>query len=512
MTTMTTISAITTTRTMHQTGARLSARVPTRRSRVGLIVCLGVIAAACGGGGSEGNGGQPTNPTGGTTTPGGTVPGLADQCPLDGLDDRDVGAGPVEITYWHAMTRANEEALVALTEEFNGSQDQVQVSLVNQNAYDDNFTKFETAFGTDDSPDLIQLEDTALQRLVDAQAVVPAQACLDADGAKTDDVVARVTNYYSLGGVLYPMPFNVSNPVFYYNKKAFEAAGLDPEVAPTTFAEVRDFAEQITGAGYEYGFAFKRDPWVLEQFLSLAGEPYVNNDNGRTARATEVAFDTPTASSVFEWLQSGVDAGVFTSNAAGGPSGFDNLISICNGSNAMTIDTSAALGTATQVLESEGCQAEVEVGVAPLPLPSADLAGKGGVLVGGAANYLPANGDPVRLAAAYRFAAFLAEPEQQAEWAAATGYIPVRVSSAESQVMLDLWAESPGYKVAFDQLNTGTDNIATAGPVIGDYKGVRDALTDALEALLVEGKDPAAVLQDAVAAANDRIVEYNATV
>lgn len=484
----------------------------TMRTRAGLIAGLVLVAAACGGGSGGEGGGTVTNPTGGTTTPGGTVPGLADQCPLGGLDEREAAAGPVEITYWHAMTRANEEALVALTDEFNAAQDQVRVDLVNQNAYDDNFTKFETAFGTDDSPDLIQLEDTALQRLVDAEAVVPAQACLDAAGETTEDFVERVSSYYSLGGVLYPMPFNVSNPVFYYNKVAFEQAGLDPEVAPTTFAEVREFAEQIKAVGYDYGFAFKRDPWVLEQFLSLAGEPYVNNDNGRAARATEVAFDTPTASSVFEWLQSGVDAGVFTSNAAGGPSGFDNLISICNGANAMTIDTSAALGTATQVLESEGCQVEVEVGVAPLPLPSEDLAGKGGVLVGGAANYLPANGDPVRLAAAYRFAAFLAQPEQQAKWAAATGYIPVRISSGESQVMRDLWADSPGYKVAFDQLQSGANNVATAGPVIGDYKGVRDALTDALEALLVEGKDPDEVMRSAVEAANARIRDYNATV
>jgi hypothetical protein len=48
--------------------------------------------------------------------------------------------------------------------------------------------------------------------------------------------------------------------------------------------------------------------------------------------------------------------------------------------------------------------------------------------------------------------------------------------------------------------------------VIGDYKGVRNALTEALESLLVEGADPAAVLADAAAAANERIEAYNATV
>ncbi len=477
----------------------------TKLLAVSMAIALG--AAACGGGDDSDDEGS--NSTGGTTVPGGTVPDLSDQCDLDALES---ASGPVEVTYWHAMTRANETTLIALTDEFNAAQSDVVVSLVNQNSYEDNFTSFDSSFGTADSPDLIQLEDTALQRLVDAQVVVPAQACLDADGADTSDFIERVTNYYSLGGVLYPMPFNVSNPVFYYNKKAFEAAGLDPTVGPATFAEVRDFAEQIQESGVKYGFGFKRDPWVLEQFLSLAGESYVDNDNGRIDRASEVAFETDTALAVFEWLQSGVDDGVFVTNPASGTSGFDNLLSICNGENAMTIDTSAALGTATEVLESEGCKAEVEIGVAPLPLPDAAMAGAGGVLVGGAANYLPANGDAARLAGAYRFAAFLAEPESQAKWAAGTGYIPVRKSAADSQVLQDLWAEAPGFKVAFDQLTAGADNVATAGPVIGDYKGVRDALTEALESLLVDGADPADVLADAAAAAHERIEAYNNTV
>ena len=34
---------------------------------------------------------------------------------------------------------------------------------------------------------------------------------------------------YSAAGVQWGMPFNVSNPVLYYNRNMFEAAGLDPE-------------------------------------------------------------------------------------------------------------------------------------------------------------------------------------------------------------------------------------------------------------------------------------------
>ena len=46
--------------------------------------------------------------------------------------------------------------------------------------------------------------------------------------ADISDILTRVVQYYSVGGVLYPVPFNVSNPVLYYNKVAFRKAGLDP--------------------------------------------------------------------------------------------------------------------------------------------------------------------------------------------------------------------------------------------------------------------------------------------
>ena len=49
----------------------------------------------------------------------------------------------------------------------------------------------------------------------------------------------RVLDRYTVNDVLWPMPFNVSNPVFFYDKNAFRAANLDPEKPPTTLDEVK---------------------------------------------------------------------------------------------------------------------------------------------------------------------------------------------------------------------------------------------------------------------------------
>ena len=203
-----------------------------------------------------------------------------------------------------------------------------------------------------------------------------------------------------------------------------------------------------------------------------------------------------------------VASGNAATNASSGPSGFDNLTSICQGDNAMTIDTSAALGTVAQVLAGGGCPAKIEVGVSPLPGGN----GEGGTLIGGAANYIAKGRNAAKVLAAFKFAQYLTTPDVQAEWAAGTGYIPISKAAAQSKLITDLWAKTPGYKVAYDQIVNGKNNVATAGPVIGDYQGVRKAMTDALESFLIGSADPGAALTKAKQQADTAIQAYNSRV
>lgn len=479
-------------------------RTPHRfRSRLllALLLVLAAVAAACGGG-DDGGGGNGGGGNGGN----GDGSDLASQCPIGAIDALDPADKPVEITYWHSMTEENLRVLRRLTDEFNDSQDDVRVRLVNQTSYDDTLTKYRAAFGSDRLPDLVQLEDTATQQMIDSQSVVSAQACVDAEGYDLSDHLPRVVDYYSVEGVLWPMPFNVSNPVLYYNRAAFERAGLDPDDPPATLDEVREASQAIVDSGATpHGFALVMNPWFLEMWLAMAGEPYVDNGNGRDGRATEVLFDNPTGEEIFTWIQEMVDSGL--AENVGRPEGnINHYLAVGNGTSAMTTDTSAALGTVLAVLGS-GQFPGVELGVAPLPGPEGD----GGTFVAGGANYIVRGSDPARVEAAWRFARFLNEPESQATWAE-TGYIPIRVSATELPAVQRLWREHPEYRVAYEQLDQPVNNIATAGPVIGDFAGVRDAVTDALEQMLTAGMAPADALTQAKQQADAAIADYNARV
>src|SRR4051794_16500817 len=350
-----------------------------RRRAVVLVAAAALALGACSG--SSGGGGSASG--GGTGSSGGADSGA---CPVAALDK---ATGPVTITFWHGLNQANETVLQGLVDKFNGSQTKVKVDLVNQTGYEEILRKWVAGLGTGDLPDVAQLEDTATQQMIDTQSIVPASACIKADHYDTSDIVGRVLERYTVNGTLYPMPFNVSNPVLYYDKNAFTAAGLDPEKPPTTLEEVKADAQKIKNAGYQTGFGLKLNPWYLEQWAAKANTYFVDNQNGRSKRATAAVFDNATGRKTFAWMKDMVDSGLARTNPDDGPNNFDNLLGIRSKVNGMTIDTSAALGQISIVL-GNGEGGGVQLGVGPMPGPS----GTGGVLVGGGALYMSKKSAP----------------------------------------------------------------------------------------------------------------------
>jgi sn-glycerol 3-phosphate transport system substrate-binding protein len=427
------------------------------------------------------------------------------KCPIGAA--KQAKGKPVQLTFWHAMQDQREVVLQQLTDEFNASQKDVKVNLVNQVSYEAMFDKYRAALGGGALPDLAQFEDTSLQSAIDSQSVLPVAACVKADHYSLKDFVKRTIDYYTVGGTLVGMPFNVSNPILLYNKQAFEKAGLDPEDPPKTLDEVKQAAKKIVDAGVTTkGYSIKLDPWYLEQWLAKGGKTYVNNGNGRKARATATSFNNPVGVEIAAWLKDMVDSGLAINT--GKPEGnIDNLLAIGNDNAAMTIDSSAGLGGITNLLGS-GQFPNVTIGVAPMPGP----VGKGGILVGGAALYIMKSASKAKQDAAWQYIKYLVEPEQQATWGAGTGYVPVRTSATELPVIQELWRSKPYFKVAYDQLVTGVNNAATAGPVIGPYQQIRDGVIDELTAMLTQGKSAKSAVKAAASKGNTAIEEYNSRV
>jgi len=422
-------------------------------------------------------------------------------CP-GGLLDR--ASGTTEVTFWHAMSAQNEVALKGLVSSYNALQDRVKVNLVFQGSYDDALQKYMASAGGGDRPDIVQLQSNATQLMIDSHSAVPAQACVDAEHYDLSDYVKRAIDYYSVGGRLWPMPFNVSDLVLYYNKKAFEKAGLDPARPPATLAELRDDAQRIVSSGAAaHGIALDLSAGYVEQWFASAGEQFVDHQNGRQGRAGKVLFDDPLGLELFSTLKSMLASGEALS-VGRNSGGTQTFLAVASKDAAMTLGSSASLGSLLSTLAA-GQVRDVELGVGPLPAPP----GSGGVSVGGGALWLVRGSQPVRQEAAWRFMKWLGEPEQQATLHTATGYLPGRRSAADLPAVRAAWAARPAFRVGYDELLHGADNAASAGPVIGPIGKIQEAVVQALEEMTLRGGAPATVLHAAAATSNAAMVDYN---
>lgn len=427
-------------------------------------------------------------------------------CPLSALNK---ASGTVELTFWHSMTRANEQTLQGLTDAFNSSQSKVKVNLVNQIDYVQTFTKYKAGLASGDLPDIVQLQETDQGQMIDTGTVLPASVCAKADKYSFSDYLPRVISYFTVKGTQYAMPFNTSGPVFYYNKKAFSAAGLDPTKPPTSFAEVRADAEALKKNGVEAPLGLKTEPGYFEHWRGLANALYVNNSNGRKAAADQAVYNDKTGRQIYTFLSGMVKDGLATTNPDLGTGNFDNLLGIRSGSHAMAFETSAALGTISSVL-SAGNDPNIDLGVAPLPGPTGNS--KGGVLVSGGELFMVNKSAPEKQAAAWEYLKFLDDTANMTKWAIGTGYLPIRKSSAASADMQAYWAQNPYYKVAYDQLVNGPTTVATSGSVIGNYTGVRDAMRDAENSMFLNGTSPKQALAAAAKNATAAMQDYNSRI
>ena len=189
--------------------------------------------------------------------------------------------GPVKITWWHAMGGTNGTAIDTLTKEFNASQSKCVAEAVFQNNYDDLLNKLKAGLQSKDVPALTQMYDLGTRLLYDLDVAVPMQDFIDKEKFNVSDIEPNIMAYYSINKKLYSMPFNTSNPMLYYNKTAFTAAGLDPNKPPRTFDEIMQYATKLTkkdaaGKVSMYGYSQAIYGWFFEQLLAASGANFLD--------------------------------------------------------------------------------------------------------------------------------------------------------------------------------------------------------------------------------------------
>jgi sn-glycerol 3-phosphate transport system substrate-binding protein len=446
------------------------------------VVVLALALSACDGGGAGDEGGGAGRPT--------------------------AAAGPVTIDFWHSEQAASEAALQALIDRFNASQDEVKVRLLFQGAPAELTVKLVNSLRSGAAPALVEVNEGDSQIVVDSGAATPVQEFVDAEGYDLSDFDKKAIDYYTWDGKLYAMPLGINVPMLFYNKVPFREVGLDPDKPPLTLDDVRAYSEKllkVDGAGnvVRSGIALDTQGWYTHVILAEHGDLFVNNENGREARPTEAVFNNDTGRAFFHWWDEMVDRGL-AFNVGRNPGGADALMAVAAGRAAMAVSVSSALRSVLGVIEAglEG----VELGVGPFP-GVAGGTGKPGFF--GRALWIMNQRPEAEQRAAWKLARWLAEPEQQAELFVGTGYLPVRLSAYDLEASRQVLEKYPYYQVPIDLFVGVPSTPAKLGPRIGPSAKVGDILAQALEEMVVGGKDPDQALDEAADRVTQELQDYN---
>ena len=448
------------------------------------VLLLSISLGACGGG-------EKSTPT--AETPGASPAG-----------------GPVNIDFWHSEVAANQETISRLVDRFNASQNEVRVHPSFQGTYDDAMAKLVASLPTGQVPAVAFLGDIYTQMGIDSGAATPIQDFVDRDGYDLSDLDEKGVQSYTSQGKLWAMPFAMEVALLYYNKVAFREVGLDPEKPPQDLEELRQYSEKLlkrdgSGNVVRSGLALDIAIW-MERMLADHGDLLVDKSNGHDGRATKVLFDNDTGRWFFQWWHDMVDEGL-AFNVGRNPTMVEGFLAIAAGRAAMAFSYSGALRSVIDALEAgEPGATGIEIGISRLPgVPG----GKGQTGFSSFGLWILNVRPKEEQEAAWKFIKWLMEPEQQAEWFAGSGYLPVSRAAVNLPTAQDLVARYPLFQVAFDLYLNTPANPATEGTVLGPFQKVREAIFRGVEEMLSGVKDPDQALEDAAATANEAIKEYN---
>lgn len=395
-------------------------------------------------------------------------------------------ATTVEIEYWqyHFDTKVN--LMNELIKEFEGQNPGIKVKHVTF-PYEQFNEKVAASVPAGQGPDVVNLFYGWLPKYVEAGYLQP----LPKDAFPPEQLekeFSPVIKSSKLKGEYWSIPIAVRTLALIWNKDIFKAANLDPERPPKTLDELVEMAKKTTkrdpsGKLEIEGFAFNVDGqghnWFREVLLPQFGVQPLSDD------ARKVLWNSkPEGYQAFEWW---ID---LARKHKVGEIGFyeNDSKAFLTGHAAMTVDGSFRLGSLAT--------SKINFGVAPLPTRTPD--GKKVTFASYWTNAITKKATGAKKEAAIKFLKFITSEETMRKWVEKVGEIPARIKVAQDPTYLN----DPKLGPFISQLPYGEATFLV------DEKGIRQAIIDAVDQVLLKNVDPKKALDEATAKAQKLYDEF----
>lgn len=337
---------------------------------------------------------------------------------------------------WYAVSGTSGDKFVAMSKAFDESSDLVDLELSYSGGSSDTATKVSAALLTNTQPDVALMYAGPLYtggRNDYAMAELVKRAEYD-----VDDIFPGMLDYCTyMGQGICAVPFGISTQVMYYNKTLLEKAGVDMTNPPKTWQEFYDLCADLLvklgGEGKDFtAFDVSDAPWLFKSMLKQNGcEIVVQGEDGKI----KPVYNDAAALEVTDFWYSLVTSGIM---AAGEHDNAENRF--------LSGNCAFIAATSNRISRWRGAT-EFELGAIEMPYfknPSLALGGNVMVIL---------TDDPQKVEAAWEYVSYLTTAENNAEFALATGYLPIRKSELNNPDIQKALSDNALYSIAFKQLD-----------------------------------------------------------
>ena len=217
----------------------------------------------------------------------------------------------VQVDVWHNWNveeGGTEYILKVLVDEYNASQDKVEVKLISQPS--DGFSdKVYSSVSIGTGPDIFFNFATAVPQYVEGGFLADMGKYMDTDALQARIPSSMWEECTGADGKLHIVPIQTSASVLFYNETLYNELGL---AAPVTWEDVENNAKAIYEQKGIPGFAVDSYIDLAQILFCQSGATYID-----TATKT-VGFNTPECAELLKWFAKGVEAGYFAANFESG--------------------------------------------------------------------------------------------------------------------------------------------------------------------------------------------------
>ena len=332
---------------------------------------------------------------------------------------------PITIEMWHYMNGGQADALNSIIEDFNATNDKgITVNAISQGSIVDLNKKVISAAQSNSLPAIINVYPDVATGLIEDKKLVNLSSFINDKNVgmadEMDDFVDTFIEETSQwnNGEVYGLPMTKSTEVLYVNKNMLESLGYTLEdLEDLTFEKLAEISNKaVTELGVA-GFGFDSSSNAFISSLKMDGLDFVDSKG-------TINVDNEWVREYMTFFQKQAESGAFRI------AGEDKFLSNPFVNQKMLCYQGSSAGYA--YLNNGGA---FEIAVVEVPV----FEGKDkAVIQQGASLFVTNNVSAEAQYAAYEFVKFATNAENTAKFATATGYLPVRKSAIETEIVKNI--------------------------------------------------------------------------